>query len=213
MILGRVICLSDLGNILAYYLDETTLLYKCKYYLCPGLIDTKCKYYLCPGLINTTCKYYLCPGLINTKCKYYLCPGLINSKCKYYHCPCFINTKCKYYHCPGLINAKCKYYLCPGLINTKCIYTLHNSIFIPAFFICVQGEHRSSQFQLIPYLRVRWEDSPYICRLWWICIYCCITIIAISMTICVAYCCITTISWLAVYILCRWNMLLVFELR
>ena len=25
---GRVICLSDLGNILAYYLDKTTLLYK-----------------------------------------------------------------------------------------------------------------------------------------------------------------------------------------
>ena len=135
MILGRVICLSDLGNILAYYLDETTLLYKCKYYLCPGLI------------------------------------------------------------------------------NTKCIYTLHNSIFIPAFFICVQCEHRSSQFRLIPYLRVRWEDSPYICRLWWICIYSCITIIAISMTICIAYCCITTIAWSAVSILCRWNMLLVFELR
>ena len=28
---GRIICLSDLGNILAYYLDKTTLLYK---YLC-----------------------------------------------------------------------------------------------------------------------------------------------------------------------------------
>ena len=25
---GRVICLSDLGNILIYYLDKTTLLYK-----------------------------------------------------------------------------------------------------------------------------------------------------------------------------------------
>jgi hypothetical protein len=25
---GRVICLADLGNILAYYLDKTTLLYK-----------------------------------------------------------------------------------------------------------------------------------------------------------------------------------------
>ena len=25
---GQVICLSDLGNILAYYLDKTTLLYK-----------------------------------------------------------------------------------------------------------------------------------------------------------------------------------------
>jgi len=28
---GRVICLSDLGNILAYYLDTTTLLYKYQY--------------------------------------------------------------------------------------------------------------------------------------------------------------------------------------
>ena len=28
---GRVICLSELGNILAYYLDKTTLLYK---YIC-----------------------------------------------------------------------------------------------------------------------------------------------------------------------------------
>jgi len=26
-VFGRVICLSDLGNILAYYLDKTTLLY------------------------------------------------------------------------------------------------------------------------------------------------------------------------------------------
>ena len=26
--MGRVICLSDLGNILAYYLNKTTLLYK-----------------------------------------------------------------------------------------------------------------------------------------------------------------------------------------
>jgi len=25
----RVLCLSDLGNILAYYLDTTTLIYKC----------------------------------------------------------------------------------------------------------------------------------------------------------------------------------------
>ena len=33
---GRVICLSDLGNILAYYLDKTTLLYK--YCLLPYII-------------------------------------------------------------------------------------------------------------------------------------------------------------------------------
>ena len=131
-------------NILAYYLDNQTLsiIMILGRVICLSDLGNILAYYLDETTLLYKCKYYLCPGLIDTKCKYYLCPGLIN-------------TTCKYYLCPGFINTKCKYYLCPGLINTKCIYTLHNSIFIPAFFICVQGEHRSSQFQLIPYLRVR----------------------------------------------------------
>ena len=53
---GRVICLSDLGNILAYYLEKITLLYKYQMWKC-----------LCPFLLQCTApgSWLLVPPLVS----------------------------------------------------------------------------------------------------------------------------------------------------
>ena len=70
---GRVICLSDLGNILVYYLDKTTLLYK--YILlytfllcCHGYIIMFCRVGSCNSgkIVRLSCEN---PGKLNL---YYL---------------------------------------------------------------------------------------------------------------------------------------------
>ena len=51
---GRVICLSDLGNILAYYLDKTTLLYN--YHTIILLPCKRGNFYNCNTITLLPCK-------------------------------------------------------------------------------------------------------------------------------------------------------------
>ena len=90
MILGRVICLSDLDNILAYYLDnKTTLLYKCHVCKQKCYIYNTFWYHLLVGCLHrgprSTSVYFTSLYIKHTVPGDCIRPADVLTKCVYVH--------------------------------------------------------------------------------------------------------------------------------